>query len=123
MNMSKPVHTIAYLVGVLSPFIILRPKVVEMLNRDPNPNTRSSNGTRFTILLVLLTVMLHYIFMRLKTQNDYYQAGAAALVLWVSMNHAGDVLKMLFKIGFFEMTRYEVGFNKDGHDDEDYEEW
>ena len=121
--MSKQVHTIAYLVGVLSPFIILRPKVIKILDHDPNPNTRSSNSTRFTILLVLLTVMLHYIFMRLKTQNDYYQAGAATLILWVSMNHSRDIVTMLFKIGFFEMIRYEVGFDEDGHDDEDYEEW
>lgn len=110
-------HTVAYLVGVLSPIIFLRPNVAESLQMDPDPETRCTNTWRFMILLAIVTVALHYCFMVLKKQNEYYQGGAAFLVWWVCYYHWETIVAMLVEWDFFEIGQVVVVVD-DHHDEE-----
>ena len=101
-------HTIAYLVGVLSPLIFLRPNISAALEMDPDPETRCTNCWRFMVLLAIVTVALHYCFMVLKKQDQYYQGGAALLVWWVSYYNWERIMMMLVEWGFFEIGRQPV---------------
>lgn len=106
------VHTVSYLVGVLSPLIFLRPQISAALMMDAHDGSRCNNSWRLLIVLAVLTVTLHVGFMTLKRQPESYQVAAAALVWYVSVNYWEKILVTLLNWGVFEIppppTKAEV---------------